>query len=69
MQQAAANGLFPAAETRLQEQAEQQTAERNERLKEQAEKSVSYEEYQRMKPEGRMEKIKNGEKVKCKTMT
>ena len=69
MQQAAANGLFPAAETRLQEQVEQQTAERNERLKEQAEKSVSYEEYQRMKPEGRMEKIKNGEKVTCKTMT
>ena len=43
-----------AAETRLQEQAEQQTAERNERLKEQAEKAVSYQEYQRMKREGKV---------------
>ena len=40
--------LLLAVETRLQEQAEQQTAERNERLKEQAEKAVSYQEYRRV---------------------
>ena len=41
-----------AAETRLQEQAEQQTAERNERMREQADQHISREDYERLKAAG-----------------
>ena len=42
------------AETRMQEEAERQTAEREKRLKRQAEESVSWAEYLRMKQEGKV---------------